>query len=51
MDSSEHPCTSGYMEEPRKVATVGKKSAPQKVLVTEMGSVSGGSVDWGVAVQ
>ena len=34
------------MEDPRKVATVGKKSAPQKVRVTEMGSESGGSVDW-----
>ena len=27
------------------MATVGKKRAPQKVLVTEMGSVSGGSDD------
>ena len=40
------PCTSGYNDDPRNVATVGKKSAPQKVLVTEMGSVSGGRVDW-----
>ena len=34
--------TSSKRVEPRKVATVGKKRAPQKVLVTDTGSEGGG---------